>query len=109
MTYTDLALLSLAISVVAIARKQRKQGTRMSELSVLIEDIRVATDVDAAKLEALEAKLADLMSRGEPPTAADIETLRAVKTRLQAMGSDPANPVPTPAPEPTPEPAPDVS
>lgn len=104
MTYIDLALLSLAIAVVALARKQRKQGIRMSKVQDFLAEVNEETNQISARIDALIAK----QDAGEQLTPEDFDGMRAFSARLKVLASDPANPVPAPAPEPTSEPAPDA-
>lgn len=73
----------------------------MANLDDAIAELNEATNLEAAKHDQLAAELATLKARGEPPSDAQINAVRASAARLRSLAADPANPVP-PAPEPTP-------
>lgn len=64
------------------------------DLQTLLDAINTVTNNVADRVTSLQAQLADALSRGAPPTQAQLAELQAISDHLTALASQPSNPVP---------------
>jgi uncharacterized coiled-coil protein SlyX len=95
--------------VLALHRKVDSLMSDVATVKQLVKDLGTETDNLAARLDAKQAAqdaaiqaLKDQIAAGGPVTQADIDglavDLTAEVSRLQSLGADPANPIPSAAP-----------
>jgi hypothetical protein len=71
-----------------------------ADFQTLLDAVNTATNNVATRVTALQAQLADALSRGAPPTQAQLDELQALADHLNAIGAQPSNPIPdVPQPE----------
>ena len=70
----------------------------MSALDDVTASLNANTNIVAAELNTLNAQLTALQAAGAPPTTQQIAALQAISDHLAAMGATPSAPIPSPAP-----------
>lgn len=92
-----------------IGQKETELMATVLSVQQLIKDLDAETNAAAAKVEAQNARIAELLiqiQNGDPVTQDDLDAISAALTpiseRLRALGADPTTPIPTPAPDPLP-------
>lgn len=68
----------------------------MSDFATSLAAINDATNAVATRIAAIQAQLAAALAAGTPPTQAQLDEMASIVAHLNAIGADPANPVPAP-------------
>lgn len=78
-----------------LAQLTKELKNMANELDTVIADLNANTNTVATRIDNL---IAALSAAGTAPTPEQLAELGAISSHLKALGSDPANPVPSPAP-----------